>query len=363
MKSVMAEIGTAVPQLRGSQVEIVELSKAISTFGGKSDRFLNGIHARSGVDFRHSVLFDTPSAPIMSRQSFYASAEDENDRGPTTAERMRSYKQHASALAIQSSAAALASNQLAANEIDHLVTVSCTGFAAPGVDLSIIQALELPPSVTRTNIGFMGCHAALNALRVGSSLVESKGGNVLVSATELCSLHLQYGAEGDQAIANLLFADGSAAVVLRQKSAAANSAWPIRSSSSTAIPNTSEHMSWRIGDHGFEMTLSASVPSIIYESVLPWLQDWLGQHNLTPKDIESWAIHPGGPKVISAFAEAVGLDDAKTEASRDVLRQYGNMSSPTVLFVVDRLRATGAKLPCVAIAFGPGLAIEATLFA
>ena len=360
MRSILGEIGTAVPEHRSSQTEIKELAKTFSASDARNERFIDGIYARSGVANRHSVLFNSPTGTIFERQQFYSTANCAEDRGPSTAERMQIYQEQALLLARKSCTDALNKSNCRADQITHLVTASCTGFVAPGFDLGLIDELNIDRQVARTHVGFMGCHAALNALRVADSFAENPDARVLVCATELCSLHFQYGAVADQAIANSLFADGSAAVVI-QKAATSESGWRITSNASTVIPNSAQHMSWSIGDNGFEMSLSTSVPSIIHETASPWLTEWLASHQLDIEDIESWAVHPGGPKIISAFADAVGLRDEAVQASREILAEYGNMSSPTILFVIDRLRQMKATLPCVAIAFGPGLTIEAML--
>jgi len=366
MKCILGEIGTAVPEHRSSQPDLKELEQTISVSDAKNERFINGIYARSGVSNRHSVLFDSSNGPVLDRQQLYSPASSIDDRGPSTAERMRVYRDSALSLARESCQDALNRSSCDFEQITHLVTTSCTGFSAPGVDLGLIDELNLDRQVARTHVGFMGCHAALNAMRIASSFAKSDSAKVLVCCTELCSLHLQYRAESDQAIANSLFADGSAAVVVQQlkhsqRTENSTNDWQIASNASAVIPDTSQHMSWNIGDNGFEMSLSVSVPSIIHETVKPWLEQWLATQQLDVADIGSWAVHPGGPKIISAFADAVGIQDSAVQASRDILSEYGNMSSPTILFVIDRLRQTDAQLPCVAIAFGPGLAIEAML--
>ena len=127
---------------------------------------------------------------------------------------------------------------------------------------------------------------------------------------------------------------------------------------SVVLPNTTELMSWRIGDHGFQMTLSPQVPQIIDDHLSPWLSAWLAEHGLAIGDIQAWAIHPGGPRILDACATAVGLAEESLRDSREVLSQFGNMSSPTILFILDRMQRRGAR-PCVVLAFGPGLTIEA----
>jgi predicted naringenin-chalcone synthase len=208
----------------------------------------------------------------------------------------------------------------------------------------------------------MGCHGALNGLRVARALTGSDpAAHVLLCAAELCSLHFQYGWDSDQAVANALFADGAAALVGASEPAGA-SLWRVAANGSCLVPDTADVMTWLIGDHGFEMTLSPRVAQLIATHLQPWLVGWLDLQGIALNDVASWAIHPGGPRVIDAVQEALGLDRSATTESREVLASYGNVSSPTVLLILERLQHAGATRPCVALAFGPGLTIEATLF-
>jgi predicted naringenin-chalcone synthase len=162
-------------------------------------------------------------------------------------------------------------------------------------------------------------------------------------------------------VANALFADGAAAVVGSARPDSVG--WSVLATGACLIPDSEDAMTWRIRDHGFVMTLSPKVPGLIEEHLPAWLESWLATEGLGINDIGTWAVHPGGPRILSSVARALGLDDDALAVSREVLRQYGNMSSPTILFVLDRLRQADAPLPCVALGFGPGLMAEAVLFA
>jgi predicted naringenin-chalcone synthase len=201
-------------------------------------------------------------------------------------------------------------------------------------------------------------------MRVASALATAApGSSVLLCAVELCTLHFHYGWDGGQTVANTLFADGAAAAILREGRAGSSSegSWRLRATGSCVLPDSSEDMSWRIGDHGFEMTLSSRVPSIIKERLGDWLSVWLAEHGLAPGDVGSWAIHPGGPRVIDAVQQTLDLSPHETAVSREVLADHGNMSSPTVFFILGRLAERQAPRPCVMLAFGPGLVVEAAL--
>jgi predicted naringenin-chalcone synthase len=181
-------------------------------------------------------------------------------------------------------------------------------------------------------------------------------------------LHYHFGNIADKLIANAIFADGAAAVVgssipgPREQLAARHKEWSLAASGSCLIPGTADEMSWTVGNHGFEMTLSRKVPGSIATHLRAWLERWLEENNLKLHDIASWAIHPGGPKILSAVEESLELSAAAMAASRGVFADYGNMSSPTVLFILDRLRKSNAGRPCVALGFGPGLVVEGALF-
>jgi predicted naringenin-chalcone synthase len=208
----------------------------------------------------------------------------------------------------------------------------------------------------------MGCHGAINGLRVARAIVGADpAACVLLCCAELCSLHHQYDLDPSTIIANALFADGAAAVVCGAGDDADGSAYRVVATGSTLVDDSEDVMSWRIGDHGFAMTLSAKVPKLIARHLRPWLDGWLGSHGLRVDSVPAWAVHPGGPRILTAFSEATGVGRDGIEASYRVLARYGNMSSPTVLFVLDELRSNGAPRPCVAMAFGPGLAVEAAL--
>jgi predicted naringenin-chalcone synthase len=206
----------------------------------------------------------------------------------------------------------------------------------------------------------MGCHAAINALRVGDAFANSDSASrVLICNVELCSLHFQYSDRSDHIVSNALFADGAAALVGRGRSI--RGFGTVLSTASFRLPNTRGLMSWKVGDHGFEMSLSPRVPALIRANLKSWVDNWLRKHGLTTSDINSWAIHPGGPRILDACEESLRLDSQALEPSRTILSHYGNMSSPTVLFVLDEIIASNQQGPCVMLAFGPGLAFEAAL--
>jgi predicted naringenin-chalcone synthase len=282
---------------------------------------------------------------------------------------MARYAADATALAHRAAVAAIdesGRSGVSASDITHIVTVSCTGFTAPGIDHALIDRLGLGRTVRRLHIGYMGCHGAINALAAARAIVLSEPhAHVLVVCVELCSLHFQPTGRPDQVVANALFADGAAAMVITADAARTPLA-RIASTGGCVFKDSADAMAWRIGDHGFEMTLGESVPRLIADYLRPWLAAWLdGQNQSLDElvDCGNWAIHPGGPRILDAVAASLGLCQESTRSSRHVLASYGNMSSPTVLFILDRFvrKGIGSSRPTVLVAFGPGLSVEAAL--
>lgn len=426
-------LGTALPPLRARQQDTADIAESLCCDNDTQSRVLQTLYRRTGVQYRHSVLIEPAVEPAMelvaasatgndayaksngqsngkshaqsngkshaksngqsidhigyimdggnrdnellpcsSNQTFFTAPAHDGDLGPTTTQRMLRYEEHAATLAQAAVEQAIKTSGWQPDEITHLITISCTGFAAPGVDLSLIRNCHLNPSVTRTHVGFMGCHAAINGLRVAHAYAQADRRNrVLMCAVELCSLHQQYGWHPDHIVSNALFADGSAAVVGSQEDLTQSTGgespnfapFAVRDTRSFVVPDTEHMMSWHIRDHGFEMTLSAEVPSVINTLLRPWMTQWLAEHNLTIDQVQGWAIHPGGPRILEATQHSLELSDEQMGMPNSVLAQFGNMSSPTVLFIVQRLRQQNVALPYVLLAFGPGLTIEAALIA
>jgi predicted naringenin-chalcone synthase len=364
-------IGTSVPPRVALQDEAAELAPRFCHADRKQSRILRILYRKSGVQQRHTVAVRGESGPLEERIPYYPLAKNEGDRGPTTEQRMVWYEQEAPPLAFQAAQRALDRAGAGAERITHLVTVSCTGFFSPGLDALLIRELGMSPAVHRTHVGFMGCHGALNGLRAASAYASDPNAHVLLCAVELCSLHFAYGWDPEMLVANTLFADGAAALVGR---GGEGPGWTVRASGTFLMPDSEEAMSWRIGDHGFRMTLSPQVgdhgfrmtlspqvPERIRQYLAGWLESWLGSHGVSLADVKSWAVHPGGPRILDAVEESLGLAADALDVSREILRTHGNMSSPTVLFILDRTMREERGLPCVALAFGPGLVVEAAL--
>lgn len=357
-------LGTAVPPHTMSQQEATALAHQVVCQNDQQKRLLSVLYRKAGVENRHTAIPHRIAEKWLPPHA-ERNAEDVQPAtfGPTTAERMQFFAEHAPTIALAASEQALAQANIGRQEITHLITVSCTGFDAPGVDTSLIRGLGLKATTQRIQVGFMGCHGAINGLRAAQAIAGADpAAKVLLCAAELCSLHYRFAWDPERIIANALFADGAAAVVGAVISHESRHAWSVGATGSCLIPDSTDAMTWRIGNHGFEMTLHAQVPELIHKHLRPWLEEWLPQHGQSLESIASWAIHPGGPRILSAIAESLNLPVEATSVSREILAANGNMSSPTVLFIVNRLRERNAPRPCLALGFGPGMFAEAALF-
>ncbi len=375
MSLSIAGVGTALPPFWIAQEAMAAFSEPLCCEDANQAELSQLIYAHSGVRRRHSVLLgaDCQAPPVP--QTFYPTHNCR--RGPTTGQRMQQYEAGAPPLAIAASQKALAAAGLAPGDITHLVSVSCTGFTAPGIDMALVAGLGLKPTVERTHLGFMGCHGAVNGLKVARGCLGAEpDGRVLVCCVELCTLHFHMGWDPEKIVANALFADGAAAVVCERAGGAPDARgtgsrraartgpdpWRLAAVGTVRVPDSATAMTWRIGDFGFEMGLSRRIPELIGMHLRSYVESWLDRQDLRLADIRSWAIHPGGPKILDAVELALSLPAAALEPSRTVLAEHGNMSSPTLLFILDRLRRASAPRPCVALGFGPGMVVEAGLF-
>ncbi|HLH88927.1 MAG TPA: type III polyketide synthase [Xanthobacteraceae bacterium] len=310
--------------------------------------------SRSHIERRWSCL--APAGPgnneSVDVDGFYTLG-----RFPSTAQRMARYEVEAPALA----AAAVDRLALgeAARDVTHLIVTSCTGLSAPGVDFDVVRRCGLDPAVERTVIGFMGCYAAITALKVARHIVRSEPrAKVLVVSVELCTLHLQETDELDRLLTFLLFGDGASAALVSAEPAGL----ALDGFNAVLVQAAADQITWNIRDLGFDMVLSGQVPGTINEALRAGAQRVLP--DLAADAVDLWAVHPGGRTILDAVEGAFGLDTTALTISRSVLRDYGNMSSPTVMFVLERLlraKAPAGARGC-AMAFGPGLTAETMLF-
>jgi len=275
---------------------------------------------------------------------------------PSTARRMERFEATAPGLAVE--AASRLDLGGAGRGITHVVVTSCTGLSAPGIDLQLVDRLGLNPSVERTMVGFMGCYAAVNALKLARHIVRSEPiAKVLVVSIELCTLHLQESTDLEQLLSFLVFGDGCAAAIV----SAEPRGLALDGFKALLAPQNADQITWNIRDQGFDMVLSGGVPASV-GAALRAEQDAMLE-SASVRDIDLWAVHPGGRSVLDAVETALQLDDGALADSRGVLRDNGNMSSATILFVLKALmeRAEPGMRGC-GMAFGPGLTAETLLF-
>ena len=351
MPAFLRSIATALPDERISRAAWAGIADRITP--PEVDRAVLGrLAERSGIEERGC-------AAAGAGAEFYPSPAD--GPPPGTAERMALWSRTARILSARAASGALERAGIDSSRITYVITASCTGFESPGIDAHLVEALGLPRTCRRLNVGFMGCHAAVNALAAArDAVLADPGVTALVCCAEVSSAHFHRSRRLDQLVANTLFADGAAAAVVSAEPAPADAppAGTILASHGVLIPDSADEMRWDVGNHGFEMTLGARVPDILREHVGAWVRGALGEHGIDPADVGGWAIHPGGPRVIDVVAQALQLPEAATRASRGVLGSCGNMSSATLLAILDQLAGAGVPRPWVGLAFGPGLAGE-----
>lgn len=358
-------LGTALPQYRVAQEQAAEwLAHSLRGHPAKA-RWLRSICINGGIDTRYFCIPDSQRPPDQSRFAPHHTPSD----SPTTGERMQMFRQMAPPLAIEAGRAALAelgsssgrSLESETASISHLILVTCTGFFAPGLDIAISRALGLAPSVERIQIGFMGCSALFNALRTASGIVAgSPQARVLIVCVEVCSIHIQPSLKRQHLISTSLFGDGAGACVIGQPADPAPGSIRLLDFYSRVQPGTESQMTWDIGDHGFALHLSSDIPEHLAQSA-PAAFEQLFADGVRPA---LWAIHPGGRAIVDRLAESFELSPIETEASRETLRNVGNLSSATMVFVLrrllDQLSLTPGEddLEGVAMGFGPGLVLE-----
>ncbi len=362
MTAWLHRIGTAVPRHAFTQDFALARMKEWMA-GDPRARYLSRLYCHSGIEKRHTVLAasDKETIPL-----FYARDDHGQLAEPDTKRRNDLFIREATPLAIESARNVLdEAAGLGKHDITHVITVSCTGFFNPGVDFRLIRDLDLSPSVQRYHLGFMGCYAAIPALKMAAQFCEADPrAVVLIQLTELCSLHLQLGGGMDTLLANTLFADGAAAAIVSGRRPMSDAA-AIRLDPffSTLIPKGESDMAWDIGNTGFQIALSSYIPDIIGGDIRTILEPALFAAGSHADDIDLWAVHPGGKAILDRVQQEMLLEAGQIEDAREVLRAFGNMSSVTIMFVLARMLAAGRKESAriLAMAFGPGLTVEAGL--
>jgi predicted naringenin-chalcone synthase len=356
MTSWINRIETAVPpnEVHSSFVSYIEHRLR----GQREAVLFRRLAAKSGIQTRYSFVRPRPDlAGETLPESLDLDGFYRQGNFPTTAERMRWYEEKSLELALQATEPII--DRVGRDEITHVVVASCTGLSAPGLDLLLQSRLGLRSQVERTCVGFMGCYAGITALRLADQIVRSTPqARVLVVSVELCTLHLQDKIEMQDVLGFLQFADGAAAALV----SADRHGLELTGFASAVSPEAAPHITWKIGNTGFDMNLSLEVPPTLAQAVpRHWSTLWPTSGPQAADSIrpEFWAVHPGGRAVLDAVETSLGLKPEALEYSRSVLRRFGNMSSATIFFVLQEfLRDRTRQGNGLGMAFGPGLTVE-----
>lgn len=360
------QLETSVPETHYEQPFACELMQRNVSERDAVKRVLRSIYHHSGIRKRHSVITDFSGS---ADPPLFFNGDGTGTTPPDTRRRNDVYTREARRHFTDLGDKLLRNTPgISKEDVTHLVTVSCTGFFAPGPDYFVVRDLGLRSTTQRYHIGFMGCYAAFQGLKMAHAFCRNDpDAVVLVLCVELCTLHLQFSDDTDAMISASVFADGGSGALVSARTPSTRGPAPLemRSFHSDLTSEGEGDMAWTIGNQGFEMRLSTYVPEIIRANIGPALDTILSGTGLTRGDISRWAVHPGGRAILDKVQEALELDDAQIAASRTVLREYGNMSSATILFVlkelVDAYRAPEPQ-SVFGMAFGPGLTIESGLF-
>lgn len=333
------------------------------TDNARTKRIIRYLYNHSGIDRRYSVI---PSFQADHEGGLFSTNQEGSLNEPTTGERNDQFVASARELVVTTGRQVMNQDHgFQPSDITHVITMSCTGFYNPGPDLDLVEALNLSPDVERYQLGFMGCYAAFPALKMARQfcLVDPEA-VVLVVSIELCSLHIQISDVPDQVLGNALFADGCAGALVSARNPDHGSGFTLNGFSSALIPSEERHMAWEIGDLGFRLSLSGYVPNVLSAHIDSLVATILDKQGLTFSDIEHWAIHPGGKAILDKIESSLKLDKPSLSSSREVLKNYGNMSSATILFVLQKILQEPVPEkpePVFAMAFGPGLTVESAL--
>ncbi len=363
MKSYLCAIGTANPPHKIPQMQIADFMAEALQFNERDTRKLKALYRVSGIGQRYSVLEDYtrqngaftffPNTPML-------------EPFPTVQQRMDLYKQHAlelSETAVSNCLQKISGTGIA--DLTHLITVSCTGMYAPGLDIELVERLGLATTVQRTAVNFMGCYAAFNAIKLADAICKADpAARVMLVCTEICTIHFQKATEQDQLVSNALFGDGAAAVLV-QGEPCQQVSLELQSFHCDLAPAGKRDMAWHIGDTGFEMTLSSYVPDLIKKGIKQLTDRLLQGLKTSISEIKLFAIHPGGRRILEVIEQELGMSRNDNRFAYQVLRDFGNMSSATVLFVLNQLMEEltikDKDEPVLSFAFGPGLTLESML--
>lgn len=355
MSAYITSIGTANPPFRVDQSQVHSFMVRAHELNEQEANDLKVLYRASGIGSRYSVLQDYLKNNDF---EFYPNTHD-LEPFPNTKNRSELFASRACDLSLEAIRNCLPDHFDPA-AVTHLITVSCTGMYAPGLDIDLVLRLGLKKSVERIGINFMGCYAAFNGLKTANAICGADpSARVLIVCTELCSIHFQKQKTEDNLLSNALFGDGSAAVMVEAEPHGDRSL-KLSRFMCDLLPNGADDMAWKIGNFGFEMKLSAYVPDVIGQGIHQLLHRL--KENKGDVVFDHYAIHPGGKKILAVIEKELNITKIQNQNAHEVLRKFGNMSSPTILFVLHRifqkLSAANNGESILALAFGPGLTLE-----
>ncbi|MDB4901332.1 MAG: putative naringenin-chalcone synthase [Mucilaginibacter sp.] len=363
--SVITSISTALPTYKHKQSDLGEFMSELYQYSEHKKKKLQIMYSKSGIRHRYSVIPDYSS---NKEDSVFFPKTHNLEPFPNIEYRMQYFNKTALPLCINAIENCI-KGKIQNNQITHLITVSCTGLSAPGLDIDIVQFLKLNSTINRTSINFMGCYAAIHALKQADYICKSEpNAIVLVVCVELCTIHFQKIDDLDNTIANLLFADGCAAALVVSDGIALKNkfeGFKIKKFHSQIELSGKQDMTWQLSSTGFLMSLSSYIPQLIEKGFKNLFEDSINGLEIKKKDITHWAIHPGGRKILEVIQKELELQNTDLESSYKVLKNYGNMSSPTILFVLkdiwDNKASPNKKELTYGVAFGPGLTMESVI--
>jgi len=353
--SKIVSIGIGLPAFKHRQDDIHDFMQRVFALDDRDRRKLKFFYKQGGIDYRYSVV---PDYGISADKWEFFHATENIEPFPNLEKRMKWYQTYAAPISEKAVRDCL--GDFPVQKITHLITVSCTGMSAPGLDIELLELLDLPVTTFRTSVNFMGCYAAIHAMKIADAFCKAdKKANVLIVCTELCTLHFQKKPTMDNLTSSLLFGDGAAAVLMSGDNG--QNGWTPDHFFSTVSSKGKKDMAWELSSNGFLMTLSGYVADLIEEDFDKMVCNALLSANVKKEEITHWCVHPGGKKILEAVHNSLGFTNGQLQSSYDVLRDYGNMSSATILFVLKSIIEAADKTQPAKImgaAFGPGLTME-----
>ena len=338
-------------------MELFQFADKVHCESETDSRKLRFLYRHSGIETRYSVLPDF--LQVNNERSFF-SEYDNLEPMPGIEKRMEFYQQNSIDLSVDAITNCI-EGKTDVKSITHLITVSCTGMSAPGLDLQIMEAMGMPDDMQRTSVNFMGCYAAVHGLKIADAFCKAdKDANVIVVCTELCTIHFQKDITPDNITSSLLFGDGCAAVLVNNSN---EKGINLDSFYSEISQDGEKDMAWQLSGSGFLMTLSGYVPELINQDFKKICTRALNKTSKQIENVTHWCIHPGGKKIIEAIEKSLSKSKEDFKYSYEVLKDYGNMSSPTILFVLEKIfnelkEKNNEQALIFAAAFGPGLTTE-----